>query len=345
MIKQASSVLLVALLAPVSLRAQASTTVSSYMAADGGISGSPVLVGGAVGAEAARLGIRLGAALDPRLTPPDAAGPGGFWSAEADVMLYLDDPRGDAAWVPYLVAGSGLRSFRGVDGAPIAGMVSYGAGARVPLLGGLALEAEARHRKPLAKGPEFVPEGISSGLEARVGLSFRTGGGRARLDTRPVPSAPRPLPLPSTRPTSSEAAERHAVARRALDAGDDFLGVRYKWGGNTPSSGFDCSGFIRYVYRQQGVELPRVSRDQAVAGTSLPLDLAALEPGDLMAFASKGGRIDHIAIYAGDGRILHSSSSGGGVRYDDLHSQRGSWYLRHWVAATRVIRPSPLLTQ
>lgn len=345
MIKQAASVLLVALLAPASLRAQASTTYSSYMAADGGVSGSPVLVGAAVGAEAARLGIRLGAALDSRLSPPGTTGPSGFWSAEADVMLYLGDPRGNAAWVPYLVAGSGLRSFRGLDGAPVAGMVSYGAGARVPLLGGLALETEARHRMPLANGPEFVPEGIYPGLEARAGLSFRTGGRRARLDTRPAPSAPRPLTLPAGRSLDSEAVERRAVAHRALDAGDDFLGVRYKWGGNTPSSGFDCSGFIRYVYRQQGVELPRVSRDQAVAGTSLPLDLAALEPGDLMAFASKGGRIDHVAIYAGDGRILHSSSSGGGVRYDDLHSQRGSWYLRHWVAATRVIRPSQILTQ
>src|SRR5690606_18346055 len=217
----------------------------------------------------------------------------------------------------------------------------YGAGARVPVIGGLALEAEGRYRHPLS-GPELVPEGISSGFEVRVGLSYRAP--KARFDTRPVPAPGIPLsrPLYAPRSVDAEAAYRLATAGRAIDAGGSYLGVRYRWGGNTPDTGFDCSGFIRYVYRQQGIELPRVSRDQARAGTPLPLDLSVLEPGDLMAFASHGREVDHIAIYAGDGRILHSSSSGGGVRYDDLHSQRGSWYVRHWVAARRVIAPSPL---
>lgn len=338
--KHASYLLLLAALAPVSLYAQVSTTFSSYVAADGGVSGGPVLVGGAIGTEAARLGVRLTAAFGLQEDPRSAeASPTGLWSAEADVLLYLGNPRGNAAYVPYLVAGSGLRSFSGIDSAPVAGMLSYGAGARVPILGGLALESELRHRQPLAEGAEFVPEGISSGFEARLGLSFRTGGGRSMRSRAPYRprSMPRRIGRPVGASSSAEAASRLAVAQRALDTGDNYLGIRYQWGGNTPDSGFDCSGFIRYVYRQHGIDLPRVSRDQAQAGYELPLDLAALEPGDLMVFASDGDVIDHIAIYAGDGRILHSSSSGGGVRYDDLNDRRGSWYVRHWVGARRVI--------
>ncbi len=347
--KYAPYLLLLAALSPLRLHAQASTTFSSYVAADGGVRGGPTLVGGAIGAEAGRLGIRLGGTFDPRLSPPaDAGGPTGFWSGEADALIYLKDPNGPMTVVPYLVGGIGIRSFRGEHAGPTAGTMSFGAGGRLPLFWGLAAEGEGRYRRPLASSPETVPEGISSGFEVRLGLSFRAGS-RSRVDTRPAgrlaPVLPRSFPFASARPDDAEASARLAWARDALDTGDDFLGVKYAWGGNSPSSGFDCSGFIRYVYRRHGVDLPRVSRDQARAGVPLPLNLAALQPGDLMAFASRGSRIDHIAIYAGGGRILHSSSSGGGVRYDDLSTHRGSWYVNHWVAARRVIDGAALFSQ
>jgi cell wall-associated NlpC family hydrolase len=120
-----------------------------------------------------------------------------------------------------------------------------------------------------------------------------------------------------------------------VSTGEEHLGVPYKWGGSTPS-GFDCSGFVQYVYRDQGVSLPRTSRQMAHAGVSVPADVSWLREGDLMLFASNGSRIDHVAIYAGDNRIIHSSSSGNGVRYDDLDSRRGRWYATHMVAARRV---------
>lgn len=120
-----------------------------------------------------------------------------------------------------------------------------------------------------------------------------------------------------------------------VSRGEQYLGAPYKWGGSTPA-GFDCSGFVQYIYRDQGVSLPRTSRQMAHAGAALPADVSWLREGDLMLFASNGSRIDHVAIYAGNNQIIHSSSSGNGVRYDDLGSGRGRWYVSHMVAARRV---------
>lgn len=123
---------------------------------------------------------------------------------------------------------------------------------------------------------------------------------------------------------------------RAIRTGDEYVGVPYKWGGNTPSEGFDCSGFVKYVFADVGVSLPRTSRQQARVGEWIPADVSVLRQGDLMFFASNGSRIDHVAMYAGNNRILHSSSSGGGVRYDDLDTRRGRWFADHLVTVRRV---------
>lgn len=136
-------------------------------------------------------------------------------------------------------------------------------------------------------------------------------------------------PIP-TIPTSSRSA---AVV---IPTAERYLGVRYTWGGNTPSSGFDCSGYVKYVFEKHGVRLPRTSRAQASAGSRVPLDFTYLRAGDLIMFASPGEAISHVAIYAGDRKILHSSKSGQGVRYDNLMTNRGAWYRQNAVVARRV---------
>jgi len=135
-----------------------------------------------------------------------------------------------------------------------------------------------------------------------------------------------------TVPTSTNAAAVIPTAER-------YIGVKYTWGGTSPSTGFDCSGYTQYVFAKHGVRLPRTSRAQAQAGARI-IDYRGLRAGDLIMFAEDGHAISHVAIYAGHDRILHSSSSGSGVRYDDLKTRRGTWFANHMVVARRVGTPA-----
>lgn len=109
-----------------------------------------------------------------------------------------------------------------------------------------------------------------------------------------------------------------------------FLGVPYVWGGSSPN-GFDCSGFVQYVYAQQGISLPRTADIQATAG--YPVDKADLQPGDLVFFAGDYVNISHVGIYVGDGKMIHASTSYG-IAYDSLSRD---YRVAHYVGACRVL--------
>ena len=101
-----------------------------------------------------------------------------------------------------------------------------------------------------------------------------------------------------------------------------LLGTPFRWGGTSPEAGFDCSGLVGYVFRTAlGMDLPRVSQDQAKTG-ELISDRAALVAGDLVFFGRRG-RVDHVGIYVGEGRFLHAPSTGKDVRVDSMAS--GYW--------------------
>jgi len=127
----------------------------------------------------------------------------------------------------------------------------------------------------------------------------------------------------------------------ALGGADDVLfralgpvGTPYRYGGNTPAGGFDCSGLIGYVYRDAaGIHLPRSTRELSVLrAPSIGRD--ALQSGDLVFFATNGGRqVSHAGIYVGDGRFVHAPSSGGTVRLDSLSD---NYWQRSYLAAKRV---------
>lgn len=119
-------------------------------------------------------------------------------------------------------------------------------------------------------------------------------------------------------------AEIIAEARR-------HMGTPYRWGGES-TRGFDCSGFVRYVFRQaEGINLPRTSREQAKVGKPVKRD--ELRPGDIITFATSGGsRVSHVGVYIGDNKFIHSSSSRG-VRIDTLTG----YYAKRFVSARRPI--------
>src|SRR4051812_8195889 len=127
-----------------------------------------------------------------------------------------------------------------------------------------------------------------------------------------------------------------ASAARVVPTAERYIGTPYRYGGTSPVTGFDCSGFVQYVFARNDVRLPRTSRQQAKVGAALPRSWRSLSPGDLVMFAESGEPISHVAIYAGHNRIIHATSSGGSVRYDDLDTRRGRWFVDHIVAARRV---------
>jgi len=184
---------------------------------------------------------------------------------------------------------------------------------------------------PLLAG---VPSVLSA--QIRVGTSLGPIAVVATLGGRGVTVRATPR---SVRHTSSARTPRatSASAARVLTTANRYLGTRYRYGGDSPTTGFDCSGFIQYVFGRNGVELPRTSRQQATAGRALPAVVDSLKPGDLMLFSSKGRGIDHIALYVGNNRMLHASAGAGKVVYDDLTTARGKWYLARHVASRRVL--------
>ncbi len=118
----------------------------------------------------------------------------------------------------------------------------------------------------------------------------------------------------------------------------ESMGSPYVWGGTGDGDGgFDCSGLIYYAYRQHGISIPRTSQGQARAGTAIRRQMDLLLPGDLLTFAERGDSVTHVGLYVGEGKFIHSASSG--VRLSQLSEddRDGHTWLKRWVGVRRVI--------
>ena len=120
------------------------------------------------------------------------------------------------------------------------------------------------------------------------------------------------------------------IGRQIVEFALQYQGYPYTWGGTSPSTGFDCSGFTTYVYGHFGITLNRVACDQARNGVAV--DISALQPGDLLCFYSSADYIGHVGIYIGNNRFIHSSTYTTGV----IISELGGYYNTRGFIARRV---------
>lgn len=142
-------------------------------------------------------------------------------------------------------------------------------------------------------------------------------------------------PVSPVQPAIAPAEPFPAGANDVLFRALGLVGTPYRYGGNTPDSGFDCSGLIGYVYRDAaGLLLPRSTRE--LSGMSAPAVLReSLQAGDLLFFATEGnGKVSHAGIYVGEGRFVHAPSAGGTVRLESLSVP---YWQKRYLGAKRVL--------
>ena len=148
-------------------------------------------------------------------------------------------------------------------------------------------------------------------------------------DPEPAPEPepePEPEPDPEPAPSDNKGAAIVATAKK-------YLGVRYVYGGASPS-GFDCSGFTMYLYRQFGYSLPHTASGQ-YANCGYKVSRSELQPGDLVFFTSSGngGRINHVGVYIGGDQVIHARFSIGKVYINSLSE---TYYNKNYVGAIRI---------
>lgn len=332
------------LAAPVGLAAQIAGGVEVYGSLDNSAPITRTLGGVSLSVGTPYVGVRGSGALGvSSLTDGPGAIEGAssiVWATNADLVLGPVNARLGEGFMPYTFGGLGLESSADPVGFTDAIRTwSYGGGLQLSLGRLLSVNGELRSRH-LAAPASSADSQFVRGLEYRVGIGFHFGGARQRSLAYPrrtssiPPAAPRQSrPVTTHWPVNTTSAS--GAAGRVVPDAERYIGVPYRYGGTSPRSGFDCSGFVQYVYAEEGVNLPRTSRQMAGVGVAVEPSTRSMEVGDLMLF-EQGGRISHVAIYAGNHRFIHSSSSGKGVRYDNLDTWRGKWFADHLVAARRV---------
>ena len=184
----------------------------------------------------------------------------------------------------------------------------------------------------------FADEVNNSSQNASNGISAST---KAANDIYPVADSGNVAANVTTNPSSGT---RSFLSGMASKAGDvvvgalNMIGVRYRWGGNTPDSGLDCSGFVRYVFQDTlGMTLPRRAEEMSRVGEKVRV--SELKPGDLVFFNTMRRSFSHVGIYIGDNKFVHSPSTGSTIRVDDMDN---SYWEKRYTGARRVEATFPI---
>lgn len=265
----------------------------------------------------------IGVDLSGSVLPGARPEAGGLFGVGLDFTLFDGGERLPAIFI----GGAAGVGFKDQDA------VWYGSsiGIRQPLfrIGSIRSTLEGRWRN-------FTIDG-RDGVELAVTLGWRRG---ARSATRAAEGAG--LYVPRRTGERLRAAGIPAAKADLLDqvvgTALEEMGQPYVWGGTGDGSGgFDCSGLIYHAYGKHGVRIPRTALGQAGAGIAIVRDVDALLPGDILTFAEDGSQVTHVGLYVGEGRFIHSASSG--VRLSRLAEDdpNGRYWLRRWVGVRRVV--------
>lgn len=163
-------------------------------------------------------------------------------------------------------------------------------------------DATAKIAQIQAQLASLAPQATGLAAQASQAFASNLSAATAATATAPAPTAA----APGAGVTGDQVV---AEARK-------YLGVPYVWGGTDPRKGLDCSGLVQLVYKNLGIELPRVSYEQAKAGTAVTGGLANAKPGDLLAFNSP---VTHIGIYIGDGKMIEAPRPGQDVKVTEVY--------------------------
>lgn len=190
-------------------------------------------------------------------------------------------------------------------------------------------------RMPILDGPAMAPSSDDDDVAAPRAIS----GLATSADNRHSPSFNERLKLntsPSTTlPDAALESDLPPTVERILARAEELIGTPYRSGGSTPR-GFDCSGFVNFLFHEEaGIELPRSTRELMAMGKKR-VAKDELQPGDIILFNRNGrGRVSHTGIYIGDNQFIHSSSHrSGGVRIDSLEER---YWRKSYLTAKRVL--------
>ena len=197
---------------------------------------------------------------------------------------------------------------------------------------------------PLSAASELHPE-VRPDTHAEVRPELRPAGNGTTSAVPPVSdgllsaaSAPLAATAEPTAPAANAGLLGSATreAKGVLAFALEHIGVRYRYGGNDPDRGFDCSGLVRWVYsRTWGIMLPHRADQIAQMGAVVPRD--QLQPGDLVFFKTLRRTFSHVGIYLGDGQFLHAPSAGGSVRVENMDQ---TYWNKRWNGARRIDQPT-----
>ncbi|MFV2029447.1 C40 family peptidase [Neisseria sp. S1] len=126
-------------------------------------------------------------------------------------------------------------------------------------------------------------------------------------------------------------------ADQLISSAMGLLGVAYRYGGTSASTGFDCSGFMQHIFRRSmQINLPRTSAEQARMGVAV--SRSDLQPGDMVFFSTVGGRISHVGLYIGNNRFIHAPRTGKSI---EITSMSNKYWNARYVTARRVKKNDP----